>query len=210
MSSPEPFTNTRHSIPVAIGHVMIGGNAPVAVQSMTNTDTADTSATVRQIIELSRAGSELVRITVNTEAAARAVPEIVDKLLQAGEDVPLIGDFHFNGHKLLTKYTECAQALAKYRINPGNVGRGRKRDTQFAAMIETACTHGKPVRIGVNWGSLDGILKLTIYLTDLGHFAAVNQVMTEYFREPFPARATIGVASLPLGVAIEVEAVLGL
>ena len=158
MSSPEPFTNTRHSIPVAIGHVMIGGNAPVAVQSMTNTDTADTSATVRQIIELSRAGSELVRITVNTEAAARAVPEIVDKLLQAGEDVPLIGDFHFNGHKLLTKYTECAQALAKYRINPGNVGRGRKRDTQFAAMIETACTHGKPVRIGVNWGSLDQAL----------------------------------------------------
>jgi (E)-4-hydroxy-3-methylbut-2-enyl-diphosphate synthase len=138
--------------------VRIGGNAPIAVQSMTNTDTADASATVRQIIELSRAGSELVRITVNTEAAARAVPEIVDKLLQAGEDIPLIGDFHFNGHKLLTKYPECAQALAKYRINPGNVGRGRKRDTQFAAMIETACAHGKPVRIGVNWGSLDQAL----------------------------------------------------
>jgi (E)-4-hydroxy-3-methylbut-2-enyl-diphosphate synthase len=158
MSSPEPFAKTRHSIPVAIGHVRIGGNAPIAVQSMTNTDTADASATVRQIIELSRAGSELVRITVNTEAAARAVPEIVDKLLQAGEDIPLIGDFHFNGHKLLTKYPECAQALAKYRINPGNVGRGRKRDTQFAAMIETACAHGKPVRIGVNWGSLDQAL----------------------------------------------------
>jgi len=158
MSSPEPSANTRHSIPVAIGHVMIGGNAPIAVQSMTNTDTADASATVRQIIELSRAGSELVRITVNTEAAARAVPEIADRLLQAGEDVPLIGDFHFNGHKLLTRYPECAQALAKYRINPGNVGRGRKRDMQFAAMIETACTHGKPVRIGVNWGSLDQAL----------------------------------------------------
>jgi (E)-4-hydroxy-3-methylbut-2-enyl-diphosphate synthase len=158
MSNPAPFANTRHSIPVTIGHVVIGGNAPVAVQSMTNTDTADVSATVRQVIELARAGSELVRITVNAEDAARAVPEIADKLLQAGEDVPLIGDFHFNGHKLLSKYPECAQALAKFRINPGNVGRGRKRDTQFAAMIETACTWEKPVRIGVNWGSLDQAL----------------------------------------------------
>ncbi|MGD2137022.1 MAG: flavodoxin-dependent (E)-4-hydroxy-3-methylbut-2-enyl-diphosphate synthase [Gammaproteobacteria bacterium] len=172
MSSPAPFTTARHSIPVAIGHVVIGGDAPVAVQSMTNTDTADVSATVQQIIELARAGSELVRITVNTQGAARAVPEIADKLLQAGEDVPLIGDFHFNGHKLLATYPECAQVLAKYRINPGNVGRGRKRDTQFAAMIETACAREKPVRIGVNWGSLDQAL--------------VARMMDENSRRPEP------------------------
>jgi (E)-4-hydroxy-3-methylbut-2-enyl-diphosphate synthase len=125
---------------------------------MTNTDTADVEATVQQVRELARAGSELVRITVNSEAAARAVPDIVDRLTQAGEHVPLVGDFHFNGHKLLTKYPECAQALAKYRINPGNVGRGKKRDEQFAQMVETACQYDKPVRIGVNWGSLDQAL----------------------------------------------------
>ncbi len=148
----------RHSIPVRVGQVVIGGSAPVAVQSMTNTDTADIDATVRQVRELARAGSELVRVTVNTEAAARAVPAIAEQLEQAGESVPLVGDFHFNGHKLLSSYPDCAQALAKYRINPGNVGRGRKRDEQFAQMVETACKHDKPVRIGVNWGSLDQAL----------------------------------------------------
>jgi (E)-4-hydroxy-3-methylbut-2-enyl-diphosphate synthase len=148
----------RHSVPVRVGHVTIGGKAPVVVQSMTNTDTADVEATVRQVRELAHAGSELVRITVNSEAAASAVPAIVEQLAQAGEDVPLVGDFHFNGHKLLTKYPDCARTLAKYRINPGNVGRGRKRDEQFAQMVEVACKYDKPVRIGVNWGSLDQAL----------------------------------------------------
>jgi (E)-4-hydroxy-3-methylbut-2-enyl-diphosphate synthase len=148
----------RHSVPVQVGGITIGGNAPVVVQSMTNTDTADVKATVQQVRELARAGSELVRITVNSEAAAHAVPDIVEQLVQADEAVPLVGDFHFNGHKLLTKYPDCAQALAKYRINPGNVGRGRKRDEQFAQMVETACQYDKPVRIGVNWGSLDQAL----------------------------------------------------
>jgi len=152
--SPSP----RHSVAVTIGHVVVGGNAPVVVQSMTNTDTADIAATVQQVAELAGAGSELVRITVNTEAAARAVPAIVEQLAGSGIDVPLVGDFHFNGHKLLGKYPDCARALAKYRINPGNVGRGKKRDEQFATMIETACRHEKPVRIGVNWGSLDQAL----------------------------------------------------
>ena len=150
--------HSRHTVAVKVGHVVIGGNAPVAVQSMTNTDTADVDATVRQVLELARAGSELVRITVNSEDAARAVPAVADRLARTGATVPLIGDFHFNGHKLLAKYPDCAQALAKYRINPGNVGRGRKRDEQFAQMVETACRHDRPVRIGVNWGSLDQAL----------------------------------------------------
>ena len=149
---------SRHTVAVRIGNVTIGGGAPIVVQSMTNTDTANIAATVQQIRELAQAGSELVRITVNSEAAAGAVPAIVEQLLQAGENVPLIGDFHFNGHKLLAKYPECAQALAKYRINPGNVGRGKKRDEQFAEMIGIACRYEKPVRIGVNWGSLDQAL----------------------------------------------------
>ena len=138
-----------------VGDIQIGGSAPIVVQSMTNTDTADIAATVRQIIELSRAGSELVRITVNSEEAARAVPEIRNQLDQKGFTVPIIGDFHFNGHKLLAKYPDCAEALAKFRINPGNVGRGKSRDPQFAQMIEFACQYDKPVRIGVNGGSLD-------------------------------------------------------
>jgi (E)-4-hydroxy-3-methylbut-2-enyl-diphosphate synthase len=138
-----------------VGSVTIGGRAPVVVQSMTNTDTADVAATVRQVAELAEAGSELVRITVNTESAARAVPAIREMLDLQGCDVPLIGDFHFNGHRLLADYPECAQALAKYRINPGNVGSGERRDAQFATMIETACRYDRPVRIGVNWGSLD-------------------------------------------------------
>ncbi|PQJ96161.1 flavodoxin-dependent (E)-4-hydroxy-3-methylbut-2-enyl-diphosphate synthase [Chromatium okenii] len=151
-----PTLITRHAtIPVAIGAIQVGGNYPIVIQSMTNTDTADIAATVRQVADLARAGSELVRITVNHEAAAKAVPFIRDALDAQGCAVPLIGDFHFNGHRLLTDYPECAQALAKYRINPGNVGTGEKRDSQFATMIELACRYQRPVRIGVNWGSLD-------------------------------------------------------
>ena len=146
----------RHpTVAVKIGAVTVGGNAPVVVQSMTNTDTADAVKTAIQCAELARAGSELVRITVNSLEAAQAVPEIRTRLDNMGCSVPLVGDFHFNGHKLLTAIPECAEALAKYRINPGNVGRGKKRDEQFAQMIEFACRYDKPVRIGVNWGSLD-------------------------------------------------------
>src|SRR5215468_5579364 len=145
----------RSSVSVSIGHVRVGGDAPIVVQSMTNTDTADIEATAAQVQALALAGSELVRITVNTAEAAAAVAPIRDRLDQLRCAVPLIGDFHFNGHKLLQEHPECARALAKYRINPGNVGRGSKRDPQFAEMIEIACRNGKPVRIGVNWGSLD-------------------------------------------------------
>jgi (E)-4-hydroxy-3-methylbut-2-enyl-diphosphate synthase len=145
----------RLSRQVKVGNVFIGGDAPIMVQSMTNTDTEDIAATVKQVAELSRAGSEAVRITVNTLAAARAVPEIRKQLDAMGMTVPLIGDFHFNGHKLLTEVPDCARALGKLRINPGNVGQGSKRDDQFGAMIEAAIKFDKPVRIGVNWGSLD-------------------------------------------------------
>ncbi len=140
---------------VRVGGLTVGGEAPVVVQSMTNTDTADVIKTAIQCAELARAGSELVRVTVNTPQAAAAVPRIVEHLGKMGVTVPLIGDFHYNGHRLLAEHPDCAQALAKYRINPGNVGHGRKRDEQFAQMIEIACRHDKPVRIGVNWGSLD-------------------------------------------------------
>ncbi|HUA24389.1 MAG TPA: flavodoxin-dependent (E)-4-hydroxy-3-methylbut-2-enyl-diphosphate synthase [Steroidobacteraceae bacterium] len=145
----------RRSVQVSIGPIRVGGSAPIVVQSMTNTDTADVEGTAQQVKSLDRAGSELVRITVNTAEAAEAVAHIRNRLDQLGVTVPLIGDFHFNGHKLLREHPACAEALAKYRINPGNVGRGSKRDPQFAEMIETACRYGKPVRIGVNWGSLD-------------------------------------------------------
>src|SRR5687768_8918692 len=145
----------RKSIPVKVGRVAVGGAAPIVIQSMTNTDTADIEGTAQQIKALARAGSELVRITVNETEAAAAVPAIRDRLAALGVNVPLIGDFHFNGHKLLRENPACAEALAKYRINPGNVGRGSKRDPQFAEMIEAACRYNKPVRIGVNWGSLD-------------------------------------------------------
>jgi (E)-4-hydroxy-3-methylbut-2-enyl-diphosphate synthase len=138
-----------------VGHVAIGGGAPIVVQSMTNTDTADVEGTVAQVKALARAGSELVRVTVNNDESAAAVPRIRERLDRAGIRTPLVGDFHFNGHKLLKAYPDCAQALGKLRINPGNVGRGSKRDPQFAEMIEIACRYGKPVRIGVNWGSLD-------------------------------------------------------
>ncbi|TLY55838.1 MAG: flavodoxin-dependent (E)-4-hydroxy-3-methylbut-2-enyl-diphosphate synthase, partial [Gammaproteobacteria bacterium] len=145
----------RASARVSVGPVRVGGGAPIVVQSMTNTDTADIEGTVRQVQALARAGSELVRLTVNTSEAAAAVAPIRERLDRAGVGVPLIGDFHFNGHKLLREHPDCAAALSKYRINPGNVGRGSKRDPQFAEMIEVACRHDKPVRIGVNWGSLD-------------------------------------------------------
>ncbi|MEM6406262.1 MAG: flavodoxin-dependent (E)-4-hydroxy-3-methylbut-2-enyl-diphosphate synthase [Pseudomonadota bacterium] len=149
----------RHiTVPVAVGQYTIGGAAPILIQSMTNTDTADITATVNQVRQLAKAGSELVRITVNNAAAAAAVPAIRARLDTLGISTPLVGDFHYNGHKLLADYPDCAQALAKYRINPGNVGAGKKRDGQYASLIETALRYDKPVRIGVNWGSLDQAL----------------------------------------------------
>jgi (E)-4-hydroxy-3-methylbut-2-enyl-diphosphate synthase len=154
MSSAVPAPR-RRSIPVRVGKVLVGGDAPVVVQSMTNTDTADIKGTTQQIAELWRAGSEKVRVTVNNEESAAAVPHIRDRLAMMGIEVPIIGDFHYNGHTLLEAHPACAEALAKYRINPGNVGFGKKKDAQFAAIIEKALQYDKPVRIGVNWGSLD-------------------------------------------------------
>ena len=145
----------RKSIPVSVEHITIGGNAPIVVQSMTDTDTADVEKTVAQVKLLAEAGSELVRITVNTPEAAAAVADIREALHRLDCHVPLVGDFHYNGHTLLNDYPDCAKALAKYRINPGNVGFGHKKDAQFAAIIDCAIQHDKPVRIGVNWGSLD-------------------------------------------------------
>src|SRR6266702_1463518 len=143
---------------VDIAGVKVGGNQPIVVQSMTNTDTADTTSTVNQVMALANAGSELVRVTVNTEEAAAAVPKIVETLDKFGVRVPVIGDFHYNGHLLLKKYPDMAKALAKYRINPGNVNIGKKHDDNFRVMIEAAVEYGRPVRIGVNWGSLDSVL----------------------------------------------------
>ncbi|QIM49886.1 flavodoxin-dependent (E)-4-hydroxy-3-methylbut-2-enyl-diphosphate synthase [Pusillimonas sp. DMV24BSW_D] len=156
---PAPRRNTRQ-VSVQWGNtvVSVGGNAPIVVQSMTNTDTADAIATAIQVKELAQAGSEVVRITVNTPDAAREVPAIRQQLDRMGIDTPLVGDFHYNGHKLLTQFPECAQALSKYRINPGNMGAGNRREDNFAQMIEVACRYNKPVRIGVNWGSLDSAL----------------------------------------------------
>src|ERR1051326_2018441 len=148
----------RKAVAVDVGHVKVGGNHPIVVQSMTNTDTVDVPGTVNQVMALARSGSELVRVTVNTEQAAAAVPKIVDTLHQFGVRVPIIGDFHYNGHILLKKYPACARALAKYRINPGNSDIGRKTDDNFRTMIEVAIENAKPVRIGVNWGSLDSVL----------------------------------------------------
>ncbi len=156
---PAPRRATRQ---VRIGNVLVGGGAPVVVQSMTNTDTADVAATTKQVAELWRAGSEIVRVTVNTPDAAAAVPRIVDKLAMMGVEVPIVGDFHYNGHQLLAKEPACARALAKYRINPGNVGFGKKKDLQFAQLVEFAIANGKPVRIGANWGSLDQALATTL------------------------------------------------
>lgn len=155
MSDNSSPIKRRSSVGVRVGTVMLGGGAPIVVQSMTNTDTVDEAATTEQVAQLARAGSELVRITVNSMEAAKAVAGIRARLDDMGCHVPMIGDFHFNGHKLLTSYPECAKALAKFRINPGNVGHGKKRDEQFATLIETACKYDKPIRIGVNWGSLD-------------------------------------------------------
>ena len=162
---------------VLVGGIAVGGDAPIVVQSMTNTDTADIDATVAQVAALARAGSELVRVTVNTAEAAAAVPHIRERLAAKGVDVPLVGDFHFNGHRLLTEHPACAEALAKLRINPGNVGRGSKRDEQFATMIEFACKYGKPVRIGVNWGSLDAEL--------------IARMMDDNARSPEPQDAAV-------------------
>ncbi len=173
--------NRHASRAVQVGGVTIGGNAPIVVQSMTNTDTADVDATVRQCAQLAEAGSELVRVTVNTAEAAAAVPIIRERLDQMGCAVPLIGDFHFNGHKLLHEHPGCAEALAKYRINPGNVGRGSKRDPQFAEMIQIACRQGKPVRIGVNWGSLDQ--ELLLRLMDENSLAPEPKSAQEVMRE---------------------------
>src|SRR5579875_3699235 len=146
----------RHrTVAVKVGNVTVGGGAPIVVQSMTNTDTADVEATARQVAALARAGSEMVRITVDRDEAAAAVPHIRDALAKRGIHVPLVGDFHYIGHKLLTEHPACAEALDKYRINPGNVGFKEKKDRQFGAIVETAIKHGKPVRIGANWGSLD-------------------------------------------------------
>jgi (E)-4-hydroxy-3-methylbut-2-enyl-diphosphate synthase len=165
----------RLTVGVPVGKVVVGGGAPVVVQSMTNTDTADIDATVRQVAALARAGSELVRITVDRDEAAAAVPHIKEKLLRMGIDVPIVGDFHYIGHKLLADHPACAEALGKYRINPGNVGFGDKKDRQFAAIVETAIRHDKPVRIGANWGSLDQELLTTL--------------MDENARLPRPAEA---------------------
>jgi (E)-4-hydroxy-3-methylbut-2-enyl-diphosphate synthase len=166
-----PSHSRRRSVPVQIGAVTVGGGAPIIVQSMTNTDTADIEGTAQQVKALARAGSELVRVTVNSDAAAAAVPQVCERLAQLNVSVPIVGDFHFNGHKLLKAHPACAAALAKYRINPGNVGRGAKRDTQYAEMIEVACQYNKPVRIGVNWGSLDQDL-LTRLMDDNSRLAA--------------------------------------
>src|SRR3974390_3282999 len=151
-----PGPAARHqTTPVKVGDVTVGGGAPVVVQSMTNTDTADVDATVRQVAALARAGSEIVRITVDRDEAAAAVPHIKERLLKMNVDVPIVGDFHYIGHKLLADHPACAEALDKYRINPGNVGFKEKKDRQFAAIVETATRYGKAVRIGANWGSLD-------------------------------------------------------
>ncbi|AQV94621.1 4-hydroxy-3-methylbut-2-en-1-yl diphosphate synthase [Cupriavidus necator] len=180
LPGPLPRRQTRQAR-VAWGDnvVTIGGGAPVRVQSMTNTDTVDAIGTAIQVKELARAGSEIVRITVNTPEAAAAVPSIREQLDRMGVDVPLVGDFHYNGHKLLQDYPACAEALSKYRINPGNVGQGAKRDTQFAQMIEMACRYDKPVRIGVNWGSLDQDLLARIMDENAGR------------AEPWPAQSVM-------------------
>src|SRR6266851_6597358 len=154
MSEAGPLER-RRSVPVDVGGVIVGGGAPVVVQSMTNTDTADVEGTARQVAALARAGSEIVRVTVDRDAAAAAVPHIKERLAQMGVEVPIVGDFHYIGHKLLADHPACAEALDKYRINPGNVGFKEKKDRQFGAIIETALRHDKPVRIGANWGSLD-------------------------------------------------------
>jgi (E)-4-hydroxy-3-methylbut-2-enyl-diphosphate synthase len=177
----------RQSIPVAVGEVVIGGQAPIVVQSMTNTDTADVAATTEQVAQLVAAGSELVRITVDREDSARAVPLIRERLDARGVSVPLVGDFHYIGHKLLTRYPACAAALAKYRINPGNVGFREKKDRQFATMIEVAAKYDRPVRIGVNWGSLDQ--ELLVQLMDENASSPTPRTAAEVTNEALVASA---------------------
>ncbi len=179
----------RKSRQVRVGNVAIGGDAPIVVQSMTNTDTADVAATVGQVADLARAGSEIVRVTVNNAEAAAAVPAIRERLDAMGIGAPLVGDFHFNGHRLLTQHPACAEALAKLRINPGNIGRGSKRDEQFATMIEFACRYGKPVRIGVNWGSLDPEL--------------LARMMDENARRPQPEESAVVTRSALVASALD-------
>jgi (E)-4-hydroxy-3-methylbut-2-enyl-diphosphate synthase len=176
-----PVIHRRKTVPVTIGNIRVGSDAPVVVQSMTNTDTADIESTVQQIAALARAGSELVRITVNNDAAAKAVPTIVEQLHAKGWTTPIIGDFHYNGHLLLAKYPDTAEALAKYRINPGNCSIGRKDDDNFRTMVEVAVKHQKPVRIGVNWGSLDQALltKMMDENSKLPHPREARDVMME-------------------------------
>ena len=176
IAQPRRFART-----VRVGPVLVGGNAPIVVQSMTNTDTADVAGTVKQVAQLWRAGSELVRVTVNNAESAAAVPRIVEKLSMMGIEVPIIGDFHYNGHQLLTAEPACAEALATYRINPGNVGFGKKRDAQFGAIIDLALKYGKPVRIGVNWGSLDQTL--AAQLMDENHQRAEPWSASRVLRE---------------------------
>ena len=196
------MTPRRRSYATRIGKVAIGGDAPVVVQSMTNTDTADVAATVAQVRELAEAGSQLVRITVNHEAAARAVPAIYEQLLAAGCAVPLVGDFHYNGHRLLEAFPEMAAALAKYRINPGNVGFGAKKDIQFARMIEAAIRYDKPVRIGVNWGSMDQAL-LTRLMDENAALQQPRQA-EEIAREALIQSALLGAAKAEsIGLAPE-------
>jgi (E)-4-hydroxy-3-methylbut-2-enyl-diphosphate synthase len=187
ISIPRGPLARRRSHAVRVGGVYFGGDHPVLVQSMTNTDTVDDFGTAMQVAQLARAGSEVVRITVNTREAAAAVPKIKERLLAMGLDVPLVGDFHFNGHKLLTEVPECAEALAKLRINPGNVGKGAKRDEQFAQLIEIACKYDKPVRIGVNWGSLDQSLLARVM--DENAKRAQPKDATEIMREAMVASA---------------------
>ena len=185
-------TGRRRSVAVDVGGVTVGGNAPIVVQSMTNTDTADVEATVAQVAALARAGSEIVRITVDRDEAAAAVPHIRDRLIVMNLDVPLVGDFHYVGHKLLAEYPACAEALAKYRINPGNVGFKEKRDRQFGAMIETALEYGRPVRIGVNWGSLDQ--ELLTHLMDENAIAENPHDAREVLREAIIQSALLSAA----------------
>jgi (E)-4-hydroxy-3-methylbut-2-enyl-diphosphate synthase len=192
MSGLHGSIKRRASTTVDVGGVKVGGSHPVVVQSMTNTDTEDVKATARQVAELARAGSEVVRITVNTEAAAAAVPAIAERMAMMSCEVPLVGDFHYNGHTLLSKYPECAQILAKYRINPGNVGFGRKRDPQFATIIETANRYDKPVRIGVNWGSLDQ--KLLARMMDENHLLSEPLAADAVMREALVVSALNGAA----------------
>ncbi|HEC06559.1 MAG TPA: flavodoxin-dependent (E)-4-hydroxy-3-methylbut-2-enyl-diphosphate synthase [Thiolapillus brandeum] len=205
---------TRHATcAVSIDQVTVGGDAPIVVQSMTNTDTADVENTVRQVAQLAQAGSELVRVTVNSKEAALAVPLIREKLDATGVTVPLIGDFHFNGHKLLASHPDCAQALGKYRINPGNVGRGRKRDEQFAAMIETACRYDKAVRIGVNWGSLDQELVVrmmdanTRSATPRGSQEVIHEIMVTSALESAQRAQQLGLGKERIILSVKMSAV---